>query len=416
MVEKTSWPLTRRKFVRAASLAPAAVWMAGCQRSAESDASLADAREGLRTAADRVGQGSVSLYTAGDQSGDPFWNRSMGSSPPTISSLSVTIRRPLESILTATNSTSAGPGFGAKCGWICPHWNRCPNARSRLIWNARATGEDSIRSWTGTRASGGQWTTGAVGCAEWSGPSLATLLELAEVRPEAVDVNLVGLDDSGFERVMPVTKALDPDTIIALRMNGEDLPADHGYPARVVVPGWSGSNSIKWIGEIHVATERVWNSANTTSYVLIGDQWPPEEYAPADGGPITELVVKSAPCTATAGADRSGDAPFARVRAWPRRCGVRGWNGVRMEANHGSMRRSWTRFTPWRGSAFEFEWDADRRRTHARNSGDGRPWKPATGRAPHERKGLSVERPLATPRAGGITGACSTPTLCGCAG
>lgn len=147
---------------------------------------------------------------------------------------------------------------------------------------------------TGTRASGGQWTTGAVGCAEWSGPSLATVLDLAGVRPGTVDVNLVGLDSTGFERAMPLAKARDPDTIIALRMNGEPLPADHGFPARSVVPGWSGSSSIKWLGSIQLSTERVWNSNNTSSYVLIGDEWPAEEHAPAEGAVITELVVKSA--------------------------------------------------------------------------------------------------------------------------
>ncbi len=147
---------------------------------------------------------------------------------------------------------------------------------------------------TGTPASGGQWGTGAVGCAEWTGPSLADVLELAGIGPDAVDVNLVGLDESVFERAMPLEKALDPDTIIALGMNGEPLPADHGFPARSVVPGWSGSNSIKWLGRIQVSTEKVWNRNNTTSYVLIGDQWPEGDYGPAQGQPITELSVKSA--------------------------------------------------------------------------------------------------------------------------
>ncbi len=293
MVEKTSWPLTRRKFVRAASLAPAAVWMAGCQRSAESDASLADAREGLRTAADRwvkdpspFIQRVTNLETRLESidgfitPNDLFFVRNH-SPTPRIDPDSYELHL-------------SGAGLRREVRLDLPTLESLPQRTFTAYLECAGNWRGLYPELTGTRASGGQWTTGAVGCAEWSGPSLATLLELAEVRPEAVDVNLVGLDDSGFERVMPVTKALDPDTIIALRMNGEDLPADHGYPARVVVPGWSGSNSIKWIGEIHVATERVWNSANTTSYVLIGDQWPPEEYAPADGGPITELVVKSA--------------------------------------------------------------------------------------------------------------------------
>jgi DMSO/TMAO reductase YedYZ molybdopterin-dependent catalytic subunit len=146
---------------------------------------------------------------------------------------------------------------------------------------------------TGRTASGGQWARGGVGCAEWSGPTLASVLALAGVRDTAVDVDVIGLDDGAFSRAMPIDRALDPTTLVALRMNGEPLPADHGYPARTVVPDWVGSSSVKWLGEIRVTSQKVWSKNNTTSYVLIGDDWPAAEYAPADGGPITTGVVKS---------------------------------------------------------------------------------------------------------------------------
>ena len=83
---------------------------------------------------------------------------------------------------------------------------------------------------TGRNASGGQWARGGVGCAEWSGPTLASVLALAGVRDTAVDVDVIGLDDGAFSRAMPIDRALDPTTLVALRMNGEPLPADHGYP------------------------------------------------------------------------------------------------------------------------------------------------------------------------------------------
>lgn len=150
------------------------------------------------------------------------------------------------------------------------------------------------REATGRTAAGSQWGTGAVGCAEWSGPALADVLAPAGVREDAVDVNVVGTDDGGWERPMPVAKALDPATILALYMNGSPLPPDHGFPVRAVVPGWVGSSSVKWVGRIEVATEKVWVRANTTSYVLAGEQWPAEEYAPADGAPISLGAVKSA--------------------------------------------------------------------------------------------------------------------------
>ena len=146
----------------------------------------------------------------------------------------------------------------------------------------------------GQAAAGGQWGTGGISCAEWSGPTLASVLALAGVRSSAVDVDLIGLDEGGFSRPMPLERALDPTTLLAHTMNGVDLPPDHGFPLRGVVPGWVGSSSVKWLGRIVVSSEKIWSSNNLTSYVLVGEDWPADEYAPADGGPINAGVVKSA--------------------------------------------------------------------------------------------------------------------------
>lgn len=146
----------------------------------------------------------------------------------------------------------------------------------------------------GRAASGGQWGTGAVGCAEWWGVPLGHVLEAAGVEESAVHVNLFGADDAAVNRPMPLATARDADTLLALGMNGADLPLDHGAPVRGVVPGWPGSNSVKWLARIVVTREPQWVKNNTTSYVMIGDAWPAERYAPAEGKPITELAVKSA--------------------------------------------------------------------------------------------------------------------------
>ena len=146
----------------------------------------------------------------------------------------------------------------------------------------------------GQAASGGQWGTGGISCAEWGGPTLASVLALAGVLPNAVDVDLMGLDEGGFSRPMPIERALDPTTLLAHTMNGVDLPPDHGFPLRGVVPGWVGSSSVKWLGRIVVSSETIWSRNNLTSYVLVGEDWPADEYAPAEGGPITTGVVKSA--------------------------------------------------------------------------------------------------------------------------
>ncbi len=114
----------------------------------------------------------------------------------------------------------------------------------------------------GTPAPGTQWRLGAIGLARWRGVPLSAVLERAGVRPDAVDVMPEGLDnrvsadgaDQGHvRRPLPIAKALD-DALLAFEMNGEELPPDHGFPARIVVPGWIGVASIKWVGSIEVSS------------------------------------------------------------------------------------------------------------------------------------------------------------------
>ncbi|MCB0224585.1 MAG: sulfite oxidase [Anaerolineae bacterium] len=147
----------------------------------------------------------------------------------------------------------------------------------------------------GQEASGTPWQTGAIGMAEWTGVRLRDVLMIAGVKPNAADVMLIGLDEEapagGFRRTIPLDKALDPDTILAYAMNGQPLPPDHGFPLRAIVPGWVGSSSIKWLGKIQVSSETLWSHNNNTSYVLIGDDYPPE--GEAEGQAATLQSVKS---------------------------------------------------------------------------------------------------------------------------
>ena len=107
----------------------------------------------------------------------------------------------------------------------------------------------------GVEGEGGQWRTGAIGCAEWTGVRLRDVLAKAQVKGTARDVMPVGLDDHQVSRPMPLEKALRDDTLLVLRMNGETLPVDHGFPVRVLVTGWTGTASIKWVGRIEVSEQ-----------------------------------------------------------------------------------------------------------------------------------------------------------------
>ena len=148
----------------------------------------------------------------------------------------------------------------------------------------------------GQAASGTQWGTGGISNGEWVGVRLRDVLEMAGIRDEAVSVLLVGLDtespENGFRRAISAEKAMHPDTLLAYSLNGEDLPRDHGYPVRALVPGWVGSSNVKWLGRIVVSTQEHWTRNNTTSYVLIGDEYLPE--GEAGGAPVDRQNIKSA--------------------------------------------------------------------------------------------------------------------------
>lgn len=91
---------------------------------------------------------------------------------------------------------------------------------------------------------------GLVSHAEWTGLSLASLLKTARPVAEASTVRLTGTD--GFSRAIPLAQAMGPDSLLALTMNGEKLPVNHGFPVRAIIPGWYGMDSVKWLRSIDV--------------------------------------------------------------------------------------------------------------------------------------------------------------------
>lgn len=112
--------------------------------------------------------------------------------------------------------------------------------------------------------SGVQWGLGALSQADWSGPSLADVLARGGIADGAVEVVFHGADRGPFaeapgthtfSRSLPLAKALHPDTLLALDMNGEPLPREHGRPVRALVPGWYAMDSVKWITSIELVTE-----------------------------------------------------------------------------------------------------------------------------------------------------------------
>lgn len=122
-----------------------------------------------------------------------------------------------------------------------------------------------------------QWGAGAVGHAEWTGVPLALLLERARPLSDALEVLCEGADSGTepdhpepmrFVRGLPLAKALHPDTLLAFRMNGEPLSRSHGAPVRLIVPGWYGVCSVKWLTRLELLDHTFEGYFQTHKYTI----------------------------------------------------------------------------------------------------------------------------------------------------
>jgi DMSO/TMAO reductase YedYZ molybdopterin-dependent catalytic subunit len=155
------------------------------------------------------------------------------------------------------------------------------------------------RNFLEPKVKGVQWGLGAVGTAEWTGVPLSVLLDRADLKPGAREVILEGADrgmledpksppgELKFARSVPVDKAC-ADVLLAYKMNGRDLPPQHGFPVRAIVPGWYAMASVKWLQRI-IVTDRPFNGYyQTLDYAF----WKRRGGA-AELTPLSELQVKA---------------------------------------------------------------------------------------------------------------------------
>ncbi len=179
-------------------------------------------------------------------------------------------------------------------------------------------------------AEGEPFGYGVASTAEWTGVPLRTALEVAGLRPSAREVLFVGADSGrnpeaggatmAFERSLPVTRAMHPDTLLAYAMNGEELPPAHGFPLRVLVPGWYGVAAVKWLVRISALATPFAGFFQRERYVMThperGDTTatpltaiPPRSLlvAPSDGATLAQGVQR------LRGLAWSGEAPVERV-------------------------------------------------------------------------------------------------------
>jgi DMSO/TMAO reductase YedYZ molybdopterin-dependent catalytic subunit len=147
------------------------------------------------------------------------------------------------------------------------------------------------RSFYQPTVTGMQWTRGGVGNGRWRGVRLADVLKKAGMKPSAKHVLFNGADTPpgtmpDFMRTVPLKKALDADMLLAFEMNGEALPVSHGFPLRLIVPGWYGMASVKWLDRIEVIDRPFDGYQQVGTYIY-------RERADEPGVPITTMRAKS---------------------------------------------------------------------------------------------------------------------------
>jgi len=147
---------------------------------------------------------------------------------------------------------------------------------------------------------GVQWRWGAMGNGEWTGVRLADVLAKVGAQKSAQHVQLQGLEKPTLEKTpafirgIPIAKALHPDTLIALRLNGQPLAPQHGYPARLVVPGWVGDDWVKWITTIELRADEPKGYFYEAGYRFpITPGAPGKPVPPDQTKPMTTMNVKS---------------------------------------------------------------------------------------------------------------------------
>ena len=185
------------------------------------------------------------------------------------------------------------------------------------------------RSQLEPRVNGEQWNFGAVSTAEWTGVPLSEVLDRAGVRSGAQEVLFRGIDGGAvdglgepihFERSLRIDDARGSEVLLAYAMNGEPLPIQHGYPLRVIVPGWYAVASVKWLESIELSSEPFRGHYQTDTYFYEWQRGGDVVREPVTLQRVRSLITEPAADAAFGrgeltirGVAWSGAAPIARV-------------------------------------------------------------------------------------------------------
>jgi sulfane dehydrogenase subunit SoxC len=209
---------------------------------------------------------------------------------------------------------------------------------------------NSRSEWSANKASTVQVSHGMASCSEWTGVPLRTVLEEAGLKPEAKWVMCEGGDACQMARSLPIEKALD-DCLLAYGQNGEAIRPEQGYPLRLLVPGWEGNISVKWLRRLKAVAEPVMARDETSKYTDLLEDGTARQFT-------FEMEAKSVITFPSGGQSLSGPG-FYEVRglAWSGRGRIEkvevsadgGATWQEAEVQEPRLPKAFTRFrVPWR--------------------------------------------------------------------
>ena len=185
------------------------------------------------------------------------------------------------------------------------------------------------------------WGASAIGTAVWRGTPLAAVLDGVGILDGAQHVAFLGLDEVekegksfGFGGSIPLWRARLADVLLAWEMNGEPLLPEHGYPLRVVVPGWIGARSVKWLGSIRVQAAPSDNYYQQRTYKIFPPHVDKTNVDWAQGLMLGEMSLSSVICDPADGAElRAGK---VSVAGWALAGGMRTIERVELSTDNGA--------------------------------------------------------------------------------
>lgn len=166
-----------------------------------------------------------------------------------------------------------------------------PEKNLMMVMECAGNGRSSMKP----KINGTPWDLGAISQAEFTGTSLRNILKEVKLADDVREIRFSGADrgklhtgeTENYIRSLPVEMAQHPDTMIVWKMNGQEITPQHGYPLRLVVPGWYGMASVKWLNEITALSQPFEGFFQSQEYVYIGEEGIPDQT------PVTKMRVRS---------------------------------------------------------------------------------------------------------------------------